>query len=44
MLAPRKMIPKEEINKLINKRYNNREISEASNISDETLRNIIKKI
>ena len=44
MLAPRKMIHKEEINKLINKRYNNREISEASNISDETLRNIIKKI
>lgn len=44
MLAPRKMIPKEGINKLINKRYNNREISEASNISDETLRNIIKKI
>ena len=44
MLAPRKMIPKEEINKLINKRYNNREISEASNISDETLRNIINKI
>ena len=41
MPAPRKMIPKEDINELIEQRYNNREISEILNISKSTLKKLL---
>ena len=41
MPAPRKMIPKEDINALIERRYNNREISEILNISKSTLKKLL---
>ena len=41
MPAPRKMIPKEDINALIEQRYNNREISEILNISKSTLKKLM---
>ena len=43
MPAPRKIIPKEDINKLIDKRLNNKEISKVLNISEETLRKLLRE-
>lgn len=43
MPAPRKIIPKEDIINLINQRYNQREMSQILNISETTMRKLMKE-
>ena len=43
MPAPRKMIPKEEIMKLIDQRYNQREMSEILNITGTTMTRLMRE-